>query len=154
MPSKSDRRARSDALWDSFRKGKIPLSHLPIEAFEKSPWYRRIVRLVIGYIHFIAGIFWLGTIFSVPIIIKPHGLTHGLRRCGSLLVLSCSRRSPGGGQKGLPERSEKGSRKWMSLLGLYQALRGQGKTEQAEAVMSRLKKVWPRADVALSASRF
>jgi tetratricopeptide (TPR) repeat protein len=41
-----------------------------------------------------------------------------------------------------------------SLFGLYQALRGQDKTEQAEAVKGRFEKAWARADVTLSASRF
>jgi len=41
-----------------------------------------------------------------------------------------------------------------SLFGLYQALRGQDKTEQAEAIKGRFEKAWARADVTLSASRF
>jgi tetratricopeptide (TPR) repeat protein len=41
-----------------------------------------------------------------------------------------------------------------SLFGLHQALRGQGKTEQAAAVMNRFKKAWARADITLNSSRF
>ncbi|BCR05645.1 hypothetical protein DESUT3_27140 [Desulfuromonas versatilis] len=41
-----------------------------------------------------------------------------------------------------------------SLFGLVQALRAQGKTEQAAEVEKRFNKAWERADVQLSASRF
>jgi tetratricopeptide (TPR) repeat protein len=41
-----------------------------------------------------------------------------------------------------------------SLFGLAQALRAQGKTDQAAAVQERLDKAWARADVKLRASRF
>jgi tetratricopeptide (TPR) repeat protein len=41
-----------------------------------------------------------------------------------------------------------------SLFGLAQALRAQGKKEQAAAVQERLEKAWTRADVKLSASRY
>jgi tetratricopeptide (TPR) repeat protein len=40
-----------------------------------------------------------------------------------------------------------------ALFGLAQALRAQGKTEQAEAVEARFEKAWARADVELTASR-
>jgi tetratricopeptide (TPR) repeat protein len=41
-----------------------------------------------------------------------------------------------------------------SLFGLAEALRAQGKKEQAAAVQERFDKAWARADVKLSASRF
>jgi tetratricopeptide (TPR) repeat protein len=41
-----------------------------------------------------------------------------------------------------------------SLFGLAQALRAQGKQDQAAAVQQRFDKAWARADVKLSASRF
>jgi tetratricopeptide (TPR) repeat protein len=41
-----------------------------------------------------------------------------------------------------------------SLFGLAQALRAQGKQEQATAVQQRFDKAWARADVKLTASRF
>ena len=41
-----------------------------------------------------------------------------------------------------------------SLYGLAEALRKQGKTDEAAAVASRYKRAWARADVQLSASRF
>jgi tetratricopeptide (TPR) repeat protein len=41
-----------------------------------------------------------------------------------------------------------------SLFGLAQALRAQGKKEQAAAVQERFDKAWTRADVKLSASRY
>jgi tetratricopeptide (TPR) repeat protein len=41
-----------------------------------------------------------------------------------------------------------------SLFGLAEALRAQGKREQAAAVQERFDKAWTRADVKLSASRF
>ncbi len=41
-----------------------------------------------------------------------------------------------------------------SLFGLAQALRAQGKTDQAAAIEARFKQAWARADVQLSASRF
>ena len=41
-----------------------------------------------------------------------------------------------------------------ALFGLLQALRVQGKTENAKLVEARLAKAWARADVTLTASRF
>ena len=41
-----------------------------------------------------------------------------------------------------------------ALFGLLQALRAQGKTENAQLVEARLAKAWARADVTLTASRF
>ncbi len=41
-----------------------------------------------------------------------------------------------------------------ALYGLMQALKAQGKSEDAGLVETRLKKAWARADVALTASRF
>jgi tetratricopeptide (TPR) repeat protein len=41
-----------------------------------------------------------------------------------------------------------------SLFGLAQALRAQGKREQADAVQARFDKAWSRADVKLTASKF
>src|SRR5207244_12512743 len=41
-----------------------------------------------------------------------------------------------------------------ALFGLMQALKAQGKNEEATLVEARFKKAWARADVALSASRF
>jgi tetratricopeptide (TPR) repeat protein len=41
-----------------------------------------------------------------------------------------------------------------ALFGLLQALRAQGKTENAKLVEARLAKAWARADVTLTASRF
>jgi tetratricopeptide (TPR) repeat protein len=41
-----------------------------------------------------------------------------------------------------------------ALFGLLQALRAQGKTENAALVEARLAKAWARADVKLTASRF
>jgi tetratricopeptide (TPR) repeat protein len=41
-----------------------------------------------------------------------------------------------------------------ALFGLAQALRAQGKTENAKLVEARLAKAWARADVTLTASRF
>ena len=41
-----------------------------------------------------------------------------------------------------------------ALFGLLQALRAQGKTENAALVEARLAKAWGRADVKLTASRF
>ncbi len=41
-----------------------------------------------------------------------------------------------------------------SLVGVVQALRAQGKTEQADIVQKRLDKAWARADVTLQSSRF
>jgi tetratricopeptide (TPR) repeat protein len=41
-----------------------------------------------------------------------------------------------------------------SLFGLAQALRAQGKKEQAAAIQERFDKAWTRADVKLSASRY
>jgi tetratricopeptide (TPR) repeat protein len=41
-----------------------------------------------------------------------------------------------------------------ALYGLLQALRAQGKTENAKLVEARLAKAWARADVTLTASRF
>jgi len=41
-----------------------------------------------------------------------------------------------------------------SLFGLAQALRAQGKQDQAAAIQQRFDKAWARADVKLSASRF
>ena len=41
-----------------------------------------------------------------------------------------------------------------SLFGLAQALRAQGKTDEAAAVQARFDKAWARADVKLGASRF
>ena len=41
-----------------------------------------------------------------------------------------------------------------SLYGLLQALKAQGKNDEAAAVEKRLQKAWARADVKLAASRF
>lgn len=41
-----------------------------------------------------------------------------------------------------------------SLFGLAQALRAQGRTEEAEIVDARFRRAWQRADVTLAASRF
>jgi hypothetical protein len=40
------------------------------------------------------------------------------------------------------------------LFGLAEALRAQGKKDQAAAVQARFDKAWARADLKLSASRF
>ncbi len=41
-----------------------------------------------------------------------------------------------------------------ALFGLLQALKAQGKNDEAGLVEARFKKAWPRADITLSASRF
>ena len=41
-----------------------------------------------------------------------------------------------------------------SLFGLAQALRAQGKDEEAAAVQKRFEKAWTKADVTLTGSRF
>jgi hypothetical protein len=41
-----------------------------------------------------------------------------------------------------------------ALFGLMQALKAQGKSEDAAMVEARFKKAWARADVTLSSSRF
>jgi hypothetical protein len=41
-----------------------------------------------------------------------------------------------------------------ALFGLMQALKAQGKNEDASLIESRFKKAWARADVTLASSRF
>jgi predicted heme/steroid binding protein len=62
---------------------------IPKEAFRILPWYERIVRFVVGYLHLAAGLVWLGTIFYVHVIIKPQTLTQGLPRSELILGWVC-----------------------------------------------------------------
>ena len=51
------------------------------------------------------------------------------------------------------EHLEKNPNNGRSLFGLAQALKAQGKTEEAAAVQERFRKAWKDADVTLNASR-
>ena len=47
--------------------------------------FKRIVRLIIGYFHILAGVVWFGTIFYVHILLKPAYASKGLPK-GELIL--------------------------------------------------------------------
>lgn len=50
---------------------------------------RRVVRLVVGYMHILAGVVWFGTIFYVHILLKPAYAAKGLPRGELILGWTC-----------------------------------------------------------------
>lgn len=73
---------------EAFRRGGYQYP-IPDDAFRAVPLYKKIVRLVIGYFHLMAGVVWFGTIFYAHIIIKPQALTQGLPRSELILGWVC-----------------------------------------------------------------
>ncbi len=47
--------------------------------------FRRVVRLMVGYLHILAGVVWFGTIFYVHILLKPAYASKGLPK-GELVL--------------------------------------------------------------------
>ena len=64
----------------SFQAGLVSSgSYRPLSVF------KRVVRLVVGYFHILAGVVWFGTIFYVHILLKPAYASKGLPR-GELIL--------------------------------------------------------------------
>jgi len=53
------------------------------------PVAKRAVRLLVGYLHILAGVVWFGTIFYVHIILKPAYASKGLPRGELVLGWTC-----------------------------------------------------------------
>src|SRR5512135_1566551 len=51
--------------------------------------FRRAVRLIIGYLHILAGVVWFGTIFYVHILLKPAYASKGLPKNELVLGWTC-----------------------------------------------------------------
>lgn len=73
---------------EAFKRGgyKYPI---PAESFRDLPLYKRVVRFFFGFLHLVAGIIWLGTIFYVHIIITPRSITRGLPKAEMILGVIC-----------------------------------------------------------------
>lgn len=50
---------------------------------------KRVVRLVVGYMHILAGVVWFGTIFYIHILLKPAYAAKGLPRGELVLGWTC-----------------------------------------------------------------
>jgi predicted heme/steroid binding protein len=65
------------AYGEAFRTGEFRFP-IPQEAFGERPLHKKLVRLILLYLHLAAGVVWFGTMFYVHIIIKPQTFTQGL----------------------------------------------------------------------------
>jgi predicted heme/steroid binding protein/uncharacterized membrane protein len=68
------------------RRGELFMSSLAAEGkFKPLSLPRRIARLIIGYLHILAGVVWFGAIFYVHILLKPAYASKGLPK-GELIL--------------------------------------------------------------------
>jgi predicted heme/steroid binding protein len=68
------------------RRGELFMSTLAAEGkFRPLSFPKRVARLIIGYLHILAGVVWFGAIFYVHILLKPAYASKGLPK-GELVL--------------------------------------------------------------------
>ena len=69
---------------------RYPIPHQALEEAERlSRPFHSILRWVLGYLHILAGIVFLGAIFYIHILVRPARLTSGIPKHERVLGLSC-----------------------------------------------------------------
>ena len=86
---------------------------------------------------------------------STQNLPNGIIRHATRWVLCCwKRKRPAEAETVYWEDLKRNRENGWALFGLMQALKAQGKNDDAALVEARFEKAWARADVMLSASRF